>query len=219
VFVSCVVLEIVGAASATLAAPPGASPTAAFTGHLPTAVADLTLLAIALGAISANAINIYSGAISFLALGVKLPLRLRRALVAATFGIIGFLVALSGLKDAGSKYEGFLLVISYWIGPWLAVYFVDWYLRRGGPVEGYLFDRKHNPWAGVAAMAIGMVVSVWLFSNQAAYVGYVPKHWPAFGDSAFEVGFLLTAALYLLFFRLQKKEAPEAMVVPETLGA
>jgi NCS1 family nucleobase:cation symporter-1 len=82
-----------------------------------------------------------------------------------------------------------------------------------------LFDRKHNPWAGVAAMAIGMLVSVWLFSNQAAYVGYVPKHWPAFGDSAFEVGFLLTAALYLLFFRLQKKEAPEAMVVPETLGA
>jgi len=30
------------------------------------------------------------------------------------------LLAWSGLQDAGSKYESFLLVIAYWIGPWLA---------------------------------------------------------------------------------------------------
>src|SRR6516162_7501709 len=38
-FLSCAVLEIAGAGSATLASPASASPTAAFTGHLPTALA------------------------------------------------------------------------------------------------------------------------------------------------------------------------------------
>jgi NCS1 nucleoside transporter family len=214
VFVSCVVLEIVGAASATIAAPGIDNPTAAFTSHLPSAVANLTLLAIALGAISANAINIYSGSMSFLALGINLPLGLRRAIVSGVFGVLGFLLALSGLSDAGHKYENFLLVISYWIGPWLAVYFADWFLRRGKRVDGFLYDKAHNPWSGFIAMAVGMIVSIWLFSNQTEYVGLVPKHFPSWGDSTFEVGFVVAAVLYVILFQFQKdKNLSEAAVV------
>ena len=100
------------------------------TGLLATPLADLTLLAIALGAVSANVLNIYSGALSFTAIGIKLPLSLRRAIVALGFGTIGFFLAWSGLHNAGSKYENFLLIIAYWIAPWLAVYFCDMLLRR-----------------------------------------------------------------------------------------
>ncbi len=214
VFVSCSVLEIVGAASVAIPGKTSSNPTAAFTGHLPTVVADLTLLAIALGAIAANIINVYSGAMSFLALGVRLPLALRRAIVAAAAGTIGFVLALTGLKDAGQKYESFLLVIAYWIGPWLGVYLTDWYLRRGNRVDGFLFDRKHNPWAGPGAMLIGMVISIWLFANQVKYTGWVPKHYPKFGDIAFEVGFVLAAVLYVVFFMLQHDRESEAMVIP-----
>jgi NCS1 family nucleobase:cation symporter-1 len=214
VFVSCVVLEIVGAASATIAAPGIDNPTAAFTSHLPSAVANLTLLAIALGAISANAINIYSGSMSFLALGINLPLGLRRAIVSGVFGVLGFLLALSGLSDAGHKYENFLLVISYWIGPWLAVYFADWFLRRGKRVDGFLYDKAHNPWSGFIAMAVGMIVSIWLFSNQTEYKGPVPSHFPSWGDSTFEVGFVVAAVLYVILFQFQKdKNLSEAAVV------
>jgi NCS1 family nucleobase:cation symporter-1 len=215
VFVSCVFLEIVGAASATIAAPGIANPTAAFTSHLPTFMADLTLLAIALGAISANAINIYSGSMSFLALGINLPLGLRRAIVSGVFGLLGFLLAWSGLSDAGHKYEMFLLVISYWIGPWLAVYLTDWFLRRGKRVDGFLYDKAHNPWSGFVAMAVGMIVSIWLFSNQdGEYVGPIPAHFPSWGDSTFEVGFVLAALLYALLFRFQPdRDAQEAAVV------
>ncbi|HEX3649128.1 MAG TPA: cytosine permease, partial [Pseudonocardiaceae bacterium] len=130
VFVSCMVLELVGAASvAPLAALTQTNPTAAFTDQLPGWLGDLTLLAIALGAVSANVLNIYSGAMSFLTLGVRLPLALRRALVALVFGVLGFLLAWSGLQDAGNKYEQFLLIIAYWIGPWLGVMFTDQFLR------------------------------------------------------------------------------------------
>ncbi|MDX6347082.1 MAG: nucleobase:cation symporter, family, partial [Streptomyces sp.] len=62
-FGSNAVLLAAGAASATLATDPSASPTAAFTGLLPHAMADLTLLAIILGGVCANALNIYSAAV------------------------------------------------------------------------------------------------------------------------------------------------------------
>jgi NCS1 family nucleobase:cation symporter-1 len=203
VFVSCTVLEVAGAASVTIPGPIGDNLTGNFTQHLPVWLADVTLLAIAVGAVSANVINIYSGAMSFLALGIRLPLNQRRAIVALVFGVAGFVLAWTGLKDAGAKYEDFLLVISYWIGPWLGVYLTDWYLRRGKRVDGFLFDRRHNPWAGVLAMAIGMAVSVLLFSNQQDYTGPVPAHIKQFGDSTFEVGFVVSAVLYWIGFQLQ----------------
>jgi nucleobase:cation symporter-1, NCS1 family len=222
VFVSCVLLEIVGAAAATItnAGKFAANPTAGFTSHLPTALADVTLLAIALGAVCANALNVYSGSMSFLALGIKLPLSLRRAIVAMAFGVIGFFVALSGLSDAGTRYTNFLLVIAYWIGPWLGVFFADQLLRRGKRVDGFLFDRRHNPWAGFAAMAIGTAVSIIFFANQTEYVGVVPKHHPGFGDLTFEVGFVLAALLYAVFFKLQGEDkVEEALHIPDEAAA
>jgi nucleobase:cation symporter-1, NCS1 family len=217
VFVSCLVLELVGAAAATITnvARYSGNPTAGFVSNMPTWVGDITLLAIALGAVCANALNVYSGSMSFLALGFKLPLTLRRAIVAIVFGVAGFFVALSGLSDAGTKYNNFLLVIAYWIGPWLGVFFADQFLRRGKNVAGFLFDRRHNPWAGVAAMAISMGLSIWLFANQTDYVGVLPKHHPAFGDLTFEVGFVLAALLYAVFYRLQRtRTTEESLYVP-----
>ena len=220
VFISCVLLEVIGAAAATVTSIDkyADNPTAGFVSHLPTGIADATLLAIALGAICANALNVYSGSMSFLALGVKLPLTLRRAIVALVFGVAGFFLALSGLSDAGVKYNNFLLVIAYWIGPWLGVFFADQWLRRGKQVDGLLFDRKHNPWAGPVAMAVSAALSIYLFANQTGspgYVGVVPKHIASFGDLTFEVGFVLAAVLYAIFFRLQGEgRVQEALEIP-----
>ncbi len=223
VFISCALLETVGAAAATVTSINKYidNPTAGFTSHLATPLADVTLLAIALGAICANALNMYSGSMSFLALGIRLPLTLRRAIVALVFGVIGFFLALSGLHDAGVKYNNFLLVISYWIGPWLGVFFADQLLRKGKNIGGLLFDRKHNPWAGVVAMAVGTGISIWLFANQTGhpgYVGVIAKAHPAFGDITFEAGFVLAALLYVLFFRLQGEGRSKRHCTSRTSG-
>ncbi len=145
-FLSCALLEIVGAAAATLTGSnaAGSNPTGAFTGLLATPLADLTLLAIALGAVSANVLNIYSGALSFTAIGIKLPLSLRRAIVALGFGTIGFFLAWSALPNAGTRYENFLLIIAYWIAPWLAVYFCDMLLRRQPGRGAAVRDQAHE---------------------------------------------------------------------------
>jgi nucleobase:cation symporter-1, NCS1 family len=203
VALSCVALEIIGAASATIGAK-GDSPTSQFTNPFPTAVADITLIAIAVGAVAANVLNIYSGAMSFTTLGIKIPLKFRRAVIAAVFGLAGFLVAWNGLSDAGEKYENFLLIIAYWIGPWLAVFLMDQYLNRGNHAD-VLYDKKYANWAGPLAMVIGGAISILLFSNQTKFVGYVARHHSAssygIGDLTFEVGFIISAISYFVLYK------------------
>ena len=214
VLLSCVLLETVGAAAGTLSSvASNANPTAGWTGIFPTWLGDLTLIAIVIGGIAANALNIYSGAISFTAIGFKLPLAARHAIVALGFGAIGFFVAWAGLGNAGENYNNFLLIIAYWIAPWLAVMFCDMFLRRRqdpAEIEHLLFNKKFTNWAGPVAMAVGTGVSIWLFSNQTKYVGLVPARAGAAGDLTFEVGFVLTAVIYLTWRLIASRPARTA---------
>src|SRR5439155_21347094 len=106
----------------------------------------------------------------------------------------------TGLNGASTKYENFLLIIAYWIAPWLAVVFCDQFLRRREPlaeIEAMLFDRRHTNWAGPVSMLAGMALSIWLFSNQTEYHGVVPTHVPAVGDITLEVGCVIRAGMLL----------------------
>jgi nucleobase:cation symporter-1, NCS1 family len=201
VFVSCVVLELAGAALVTVAGTRwGATdiPTTQFIKPLPEWLAILALLGIALGTVSANVINIYSGSMSFLVLGVKLPSHIRRAIVALAAGVVGYVLGVI-LQSSGvvSKYENFLLLISYWIAPFLGVVLVDYWLRRGTYDEKLFYDTHYRPWKGFAAMAIGILVSV-PFWNNAIFTGPVPKSTPGIGDVTFVVGFVVAAAIHLV---------------------
>jgi purine-cytosine permease-like protein len=182
---------------------------------MPTWLADLTLLCIAVGAVCANVLNIYSGAMSFLALGVRLPLRRARAAVAVVFGVLGFILALVALANPRVNYENFLLIIAYWIGPWLGVVLVDRFLRRRIDVTATALDPRYTNWAGPIAMAVGIVISIYFFSNQTKYVGVVPSAHPAVGDITFLVGFVVAAVLYAVLRRL----FPPSPVAPASGGA
>ncbi|NEM91880.1 purine-cytosine permease family protein [Galbitalea soli] len=212
-FVSCTVLMAAGAAAATIAGFDAGNPTTSFVSSMPPVIRDLTLIAICIGAIAANALNIYSGAMSFLAAGIKIRFSLRRAIVALGFGVIGFFIAWSALADAGTKYEDFLLVIAYWIAPWLGIVLVDRYLRRGTSIAELVPDHaKYRNAAGVIAMVVAGVVSIWLFSDQVQFVGIIahattpPVQYanPAIGDLTPLVGFLLAGVLYYVLFKALK---------------
>lgn len=202
VFLSCVVLELMGAALATVAGTkwgPNDIPTAQMVHAMPSAIYYATLVAIALGAVAANVLNIYSGSMSFLTLGINIPSHIRRALVAAVSGVLGLAIGLAAQANVGpgSKYEGFLLVITYWIGAWLGVVLTDYWMRRGAFGDEQLFyDRQYSNWAGPIAMIVGGGIAIWLFADQAAYVGYAAFHYPQIGDMTFVVGFILTALIY-----------------------
>ncbi len=216
VFVSCVLLELVGAALVTVAGTkwgPNDIPTAQFIKPLPFVLQIAALLSIALGTVSANVINIYSGSMSFLTLGIRLTLHQRRAIVAVGAGVIGFIVgvALQAQVGPGSKYESFLLLISYWIGPFLGVVITDYFIRRGHYAEYEFFDTARRPWQGLVAMVAGLVVSLPFWNVNGVFVGPIPNANPALGDITFIVGMLVAAAVHFLLNQgLRKRAAPEA---------
>jgi nucleobase:cation symporter-1, NCS1 family len=198
-FLSCAVLEIAGAGLATVAGTswgPTDVPTDQFVKPLPEALGLIATVAIALGAVAANVLNLYSAAMSFLTLGIRLTLRRRRAIVAVVFGAVGFCVGLTGNAAPGGKYEAFLFFNTYWIVPFIAVLLTDWALRHGRYREAGFFDRRHRPWKGLLAMGAGIVAS-FPFWNQTLFVGVVPSNAPQFGDISFLVGFVVTVAVYL----------------------
>jgi NCS1 family nucleobase:cation symporter-1 len=144
---------------------------------------------------------------SFLAAGVRIPFSLRRAIVALGFGILGFLIAWASLPDAGHSYENFLLVIAYWVAPWLGVVLTDRLLRRGTEIGPLVQERRrYVNLAGPIALVVAGVLSIWLFSNQTLYQGLVVQAVPEIGDLTPLVGFVLAAIVYAVVFRLTRPE-------------
>jgi NCS1 family nucleobase:cation symporter-1 len=192
------------------------NPTSAFTNILGNGyIASLTLLAIAIGSISANVLNVYSGAMSFLAMGFKLGFKTRRAIMVLLAGIVGGLVAFDAAvldpTGLGKHLEGFLLVVSYWVAPWIAIVLVDFLMRKGQDLGKVSLSIKENL-AGPIAFVVATVTSIYFFSNQ--YPTYVapgaisgvfadnfymdPKFGKIIvgGDATALAGFIIAAVLY-----------------------
>ena len=209
VFVSCAVLEIAGAAAATISKL-GANPTEQFTNPLPTWLQILVLLGIAIGAVAANVLNIYSGSMAFLTLGIKLPLEKRRAISALVFGAIGLVIglALQANVGPGTKYENFLLLITYWITPWLAVIITDFVLHRGQYPERVFYDMGWANWKGFVAMLAGIVATIPFWDQgDPIPLGIVPKNYPQFGDLSFFAGAIVATVVYLVLYQVTKRPA------------
>jgi len=166
------------------------------------------LLGIVGGSICANVLNIYSGSMSFLTIGVKLGSNIRRGLFATIFGIAGFFLAKSAMGNPNNNYTNFLLTMSYWIGPWLGVVLADKFLRKGASVEKLLYSKREN-WAGPVSFVVAISFAIWGFVNQTwntgnpknptDYInGYFVQHHPKIGDLTFWVGFIVAFVLYLI---------------------
>ncbi len=177
-------------------------------------LAALTLLAIAVGSVSANVLNVYSGAMSFLSMGFKLGFKTRRAIMVTLAGILGGLVAYDAAvldpKGLGSSLESFLLVVSYWVAPWVAIVLVDYLMRRGQNLSEIALSGKEN-FAGPVAFVVATATSIYFFANQyPAYVAplatsgsFADNFYMADGvkiieggDATAIVGFVIAAVLY-----------------------
>lgn len=212
VFVSCAVLEIAGAAAATIGKL-GPNPVDLFTQPLASWLQILVLLGIAVGAVAANVLNIYSGSMAFLTLGIKLPLQLRRALSALVFGVIGLVIGLLAQANVapGTKYENFLLLITYWITPYLAVVITDYLLHRGQYSEAIFYDTSHRTWKGFIAMLAGIIATIpfWdqgpIFMTLPSFFGSVPANNPQVGDLSFFAGAIVATVVYLVLYQIGRQ--------------
>jgi NCS1 family nucleobase:cation symporter-1 len=174
-------LEILGAATASLGT--AAHPMAQLS-RMMGAFAVPALLAVAASTIPVNSIALYSGGLSSLAAGFPL----RRWAAALVTGGLGTLLMVWGGGAFVTVYRNFLLLLSYWIAPWLGIVLVDFYLRRRR-------GRARRAWPALAAFAVGIAASI-PFMDSVLYQGYLATHYLGGGDVSYLVGMAVSGALY-----------------------
>ncbi len=168
-------------------------------------VGSLAMIAIFLGTVGVNAMNDYTGSLSLLAAGV----RIWRPISAVVVGVLSFLATLWLYYGTfNTTFENYLLLITYWIGPWVAIVLVDWWLRGGRFDVSRVFPFAHLPngWNALIALGVGFVVSIPFF-NQTLYVGPAAT---ALGgtDITYVVGFVVAAVVYWLLERRSTTAVP-----------
>jgi NCS1 family nucleobase:cation symporter-1 len=167
-------------------------------------VGGLAMIAIALGTVAVNALNDYTGSLSLLAAGIRVP-RVASAFVVAVLGFLFTLYLNSG--DFAGKFEGYLLFLSYWIAPWAAVVLVDWALR-GGRVDTSRLTRLAalpSGLVGLVALVVGFVVSLpfqqssfgeELHKSTGLPINVISDNNLHYADVAYLVGFAVAALIY-----------------------
>jgi len=187
-------------------------PTTAFVSVLPAWLAVLTLVGIAVGSVSANVLNIYSGSMSFIAAGVKLGFKTRRAIMVVLAGVIGGGLSYFAVEDNFRfLFELFLLTVGYWLAPWVAILSVDRLLRKGQDIRPLIAeDSKHENWIGPVTFVLTVAVSIYLFAKAemptAKFYGILTGPGAENGDWTALVGGLSAAAIYFVLFKLFKSK-------------
>jgi nucleobase:cation symporter-1, NCS1 family len=198
--------EVVGLLVAIIA-PTGATPIAA----LKTVMGGFgafAVVAVILGATTANVLNLYSNTMS----AKVLDIRLQRWHLAIIGGVLGFILALLGYKNFTQNYQNFLIVLDYWIMPWLAVVLLDFYVFRHREPMGFSQAVPIN-WNGLIAWLIGLGVSLLFISEPFKVLG-LKVHGPLaswFGDADFGyfIGFIVAGVVYLILNRGAARSAQQ----------
>ena len=204
-FFATTVLMVVGVLAWSILGQMSGNPTDVFVSVLDQNFAILVLLGIAIGSVSANVLNVYSGAMSFLTMGIKVGFKTRRAIMVLLAGVVGGITAYWAVaNDFVAGFEGFLLVVSYWVAPWIAIVLID-YVAKGYSISAADVEEKKNSHndAGIIAFVIATVMSISYFAYQIAFAGSIALALPV-GDLTAVVGFVLAVDIYIILAIGQK---------------
>jgi NCS1 family nucleobase:cation symporter-1 len=195
--------EVVGVLVAIVA--PGASTPIAALKIAMGGFGAFAVVAVILGATTANVLNLYSNTMSAKVLDIRLP----RWQLAIIGGALAFIVALIGYQNFTQNYENFLIVLDYWIMPWLAIVVLDFYLFKHREPMGFSEAPSWNR-NGLIAWVVGLVVSLLFISEQFQVFG-LKAHGPFaswFGDADFGyfIGFIVAGVVYVV---LNRSRAPQ----------
>jgi NCS1 family nucleobase:cation symporter-1 len=146
-----------------IAAPRGASLVAGLA-VLTHGIAPLILIVLSIGVATANAMNLYCGALSTMTLGQTLfpswsPGAAARTIISLVIFALSLAGALLGKNSFLVNYEHFILLLLYVLVPWTAINLVDYYLLRHGQYDVESFFRHDGGIYGrINGVAVGCYV-------------------------------------------------------------
>jgi nucleobase:cation symporter-1, NCS1 family len=211
-----VLLEILGAAVAT--GVPTASSITSLTAAFPGWFIVPYLIVAIIQLFAINTLDLYSSGVTLQSLVPRLH---RLHCVAIDTVVCGGFAAYAVFSGQFfSLLSAFLLFIIVWIGPWCAIYLVDWLLRRGRyDPDGLLNERGRYyrnggvHWPAVIAQVVGMVAAaVWLNAFSTTSLSYVGPLSSRVGGSDFSVfmGLFFGGIIYWLLARRSVRAEGEA---------
>jgi nucleobase:cation symporter-1, NCS1 family len=201
-----VLMMLLGAGVATYVPSVGGNPIQA----LPHAFAGWFLvpfLVVAMAQIFAiNSIDLYSSGVTLQALGLKIK-RWQAVVIdtALGCGLTAYAVFSSSFNTLLTDFADCVIA---WIAPWMAIFLVDWVLRRyryhAGELQrtdkgGMYWRRGGVHWPAIIAQACGSTASV-LAISQTFWVGPIAR-WADGADFSVFTGVIVAGAVYLLLAR------------------
>jgi NCS1 family nucleobase:cation symporter-1 len=120
--------------------------------------------------------------------------------VIGVLGTVVLLLAGTNPLKLEEEFSNYLLILAYWIAPWLAIVISDFYLFHKGRYEtASLYRNNGVRWAGLIAYVVGIVVSI-PFWSQTNFTGFIAAKLQG-ADITYYVGFLVAGGLYLVLAR------------------
>ena len=219
--IPAVLLEILGAAIASIVST-ASDPISGLPKALPGWVVTPYLFVAVVTLLAVNTMDLYSSGLTLQAVGLKLK-RWQCVIVdmiIATF-LAGIIIFNSDFNRLYSEFLGLLIV---WLSPWLAIYVVDWWLRRGKYDPAALFQSRGGRYwrqngfniPGVVAQVAGMIASC-LWIDSSAFVGPLSSR-TSDSDFSFFTGLIVGGLVYFVLGRRAIKAETETTVTEERLS-
>ncbi len=193
---------------------PNADPVTGFAtvaGHLGIWFKMLALIAVGLGILSVNTLNIYGGFMSSLTIVNAFVHKLEATLALRVWFIVPVTIVATYLTflykvNLLASYENFLFFLLYFMIPWTAINLTDYYLLRHGRYRAQAFFDPNGEyhklnWAGLGSFFIGFLAEI-PFMNSSVYEGPVAKLLGG-GDISWIIGVLVSGWVYYVWMKGQ----------------
>lgn len=172
------------------------NPTEQFTSFLPGWLGVLVLLGLIAGSWTNNAITLRSARTVLRVDRLTLSPAAAALLGPGVITLVAFLLGWGALLDLPANYEGFVMVLGYWIGPWLNVVLVDRFIRRkDDPTELLYAPAPTGKW-GLLAVLFALAGSICLYGLQIFDGGRLPHGAVSYAALGMLVGFYLAGFVY-----------------------
>jgi NCS1 family nucleobase:cation symporter-1 len=188
---ACMWLEVLGALTATLGMQ--ASPMDFFAKFMG-AFTIPAIITVIISIIPSNAMAMYSGGLAALAMGI----RLKRWVSAMLTAVIGALLISFDNGNLTQIYTNFLLLLSYWIVPWLGVVLFDFYNHK---ISSASNKNNTNGLAGLVSFLCGIIASV-PFMNSTMYVGYIASKYLGGADISYLISLIVSVVVYMVIIKI-----------------
>lgn len=145
-------IELLGMAVAILTGNADANPASALADYMGRYFIA-GMIALFLGGIAANALNLYSNSLALKTAfgkgGRRVPVFLGT--------LVGVLLGIVGYHSFYDFYENFLFILDYWITPWLGILIAHYFLIRSGKGSG---RRNTVKYSGMVSYSFAILISV-----------------------------------------------------------